>query len=85
MGEVIGTEKNDRECNFTVAFIFVLPVFGALLWAKVWAGWVFYLLSAKCNSCEWLYYAENQMQDCGIVGFSSAPSKPPSQSPRRTM
>lgn len=79
------TEKYDRECNFTVAFLFVLPVFGALLWADVWAGWVFYLISVKRDSCEWLCYAENQMWDCGLVGFSSAPSQPPSQSPRRTM
>ena len=41
------------------------------MWAEVWAGWVFYLLSAKCNSCEWLCYAEKQMWFCGIVGFSS--------------
>ena len=33
--EVSGTEKYDRECNFYVAFLFVLPVFGALLWAKM--------------------------------------------------
>ena len=53
--------KFDRECNFNVAFLFVLPVFGALLWAKVWAWWVFFLISAKCNGCKWLYYAGNHM------------------------
>ena len=52
MREVSGTEKYDWECNFTVAFLFVLPVFGALLWAKVWAGWVFYLISVKRDSFE---------------------------------
>lgn len=41
MQEVSGTEKCDMECNFTVAFLFVLPVFGALLWAEVWATMVF--------------------------------------------
>ena len=71
MREVSGTEKYDWECNLFVAFLFVLPVFGALLWAEVWARWVFYLISVKCNSCEWLCYAENQMWNCGIVGFSS--------------
>lgn len=33
--------KYDRECNLFVAFLFVLPVFGALLWAEVWATMVF--------------------------------------------
>ena len=33
--EIIVTEKYYRECNLFVAFLFVLPVFGALLWAKM--------------------------------------------------
>ena len=77
MREIIVTEKYYRECNLFVAFLFVLPVFGALLWADVWAGWVFYLISVKRDSCEWLCYAENQMWDCGLVGFSSELSLSP--------